>query len=334
MRTNLAFASTLLWFASTTAALAEPPPVVPVEGQPLAANVRRVMQALEMVGQPLDRALADKVEAAAQDREAARLQALVDPQVLLVVAINPEARVKVLRGPAPATLQQGGFTPALVKIINESTVTARLRIVSPQAGPVYAGAADGSLKRQQQTELGVNQNVAGDQDRFLAVEMLAAPPLTAELSGLGVEYAVALIYSQEAGQREATIGFDLAQGNQDLGFRGETPILFDVRPAVRVKLHILDHDGRPTVARLLIRDAQGHVYPPQAKRLAPDFFFQPHVYRADGQTLLLPPGKFTLQFSRGPEYRVLTRDIEIPSPPLAPGGEGPGVRGPPSTSSI
>jgi hypothetical protein len=295
----------------------EPLPVIAVEGQPLSANVRRVVQGLEMLGRGLPEDATAKIVAAANDRDAAKLQTLLDPHVLLVAAINPESRVKVLRGPAQAELQQGGYTPVLVKVINEATITKRLKIVSPQAGPVFAGIADLSLKRQQQTELGENPNTSGSKDRFLAVEMFAAPPLTDKLSGLSVEYAIALIYSHESGKREATIGFDVEQGNQDLGFRGEVHVLLDVKPAVRVNLKIADHDGLSTVARLVVRDAHGHVYPPQAKRLAPDFPFQPHVYRADGQSLLLPPGKFTLRYSRGPEYRVLSREIEIPTQPEA-----------------
>jgi len=107
------------------------------------------------------------------------------------------------------------------------------------------------------------------------------------------------------------------QGSQDPGFRGEVPVLFDVRPAVRVTLGIRDHDGRPATARLVFLDAFGHVFPPQAKRLAPDFYFQEQVYRRDGETVLLPPGKLILESSRGPEYRVTTRDVEIPGAPAA-----------------
>ena len=62
------------------------------------------------------------------------------------------------------------------------------------------------------------------QDRFLDVEMFGSPPLTPRLSGLEVEYTIALIHSSEAGKREATIGFDVGQGTQDLGFRGEVPV--------------------------------------------------------------------------------------------------------------
>jgi hypothetical protein len=291
---------------------AEELPVIATEGQPLGANVTRVVQALDMLGRPLPEELKTKLVEAAKARDAEVLQKLLDPQVLLLVALNPESRVKVSRGPAEAVLQQGGHTPVLVKIINESTVTKRLRILSPQAGPVYAGAFPGSVAvRQQQGELSENQNEKGATDRFLSVEMFDKPPLTASLSGLAVEYAVALIYCHEAGKREATIGFDVAQGNQDLGFRGEVPVLFDVKPAVEVKLKIRDEGGQPTIAKLLFKDAQGHVYPPQAKRLAPDFFFQPYVYRADGESVLLPPGKFTVTSSRGPEYELVKKELTV-----------------------
>ena len=70
-------------------------------------------------------------------------------------------------------------------------------------------------------------------------------------------------------------------------------------------------DGTPTMARLQFVDDQGHVYPPQPKRLAPDLFFQKQIYRADGEEVLLPPGKFTLQYGRGPEYRALQRPVVV-----------------------
>jgi hypothetical protein len=143
--------------------------------------------------------------------------------------------------------------------------------------------------------------------------MFQSPPMTERLSGLEVEYALALFYSSEAGRREATIVFDVGQGNQDLGFRGQAPVLFDVRPAVAMTLRVQDFDGRPTTARLVFRDKLGHVYPPQPKRLAPDFFFQPHIYRQDGETVLLPPGKFFMQASRGPEYQVIEQILNIKS---------------------
>ena len=290
------------------------PAPVAVEGQPLAANVQRLTQALEFLGAPLSAALRAELSDAGRRRDANRLQELLDTRVLLVAHINPEARVKLSRGPAPATLQQAGYTPVLIKVVNESRGMQRLRIGSPQSGPVYAGMSRLSGDRMQQQHLRQNENIEGRTDRFLEIEMSTAPPMTPTLSGLEVEYALALVYSSEAGRREATITLDAGQGTEDLGFRAETPILFDVRPAVAVKLSVRDHDGTPTTARFQFVDRQGHVFPPQAKRLAPDLFFQKHIYRADGEEVLLPPGDLTMFYGRGPEYRWIERAVKIPAP--------------------
>lgn len=284
-----------------------------VEGQPLGANAKRLISALEYLGRPLAEKDSKDLKAAAEARDAEKIQQILDKQVLFVVDLNPEVRVKVRRGPGSTTLQQGGFTPVLVKVINSSTVAGRLQIVSPQAGAVYSGAAISTLKRMAQTELNDNENKKGATDRFLDVEMFRSPPMTDGLSGLRVEYAIALIYSSEAGKREATIGFDVGAGTQDLGFRGEVPVLFDVKPASLVSLTIKDDDGQPTSARLIFRDKHGHVYPSQVKRLAPDLFFQPQIYRHNGGTVLLPPGKLSLEYNRGPEYEVLHKEIDIPA---------------------
>src|SRR5437773_8156516 len=285
---------------------------VAVEGQPLSANVTRVLQALNFLGAPLPSERSKELEAAAPTLDADRLQELLDPQVLLVVTIIPESLVKVQRGPAKARLQQAGFTPVLVKVINQSTVTSELRVISPQSGQVYAGMTPLSAQRMQRTHLKETAEKSAAPGRFLELEMYTRPPMTANLSGLLAEYAIALIYSSESGKREATLGFEVGQGNQDLGFRGEAPVLFDIRPAVRVKLRVKDQDGTPAAARFIFRDRAGHVFPPQAKRLAPDFYFQPQIYRRDGGMVLLPPGRFTMHYDRGPEYRRLRREVTIP----------------------
>jgi len=285
-----------------------------VAGQPLAANVDRIAQALEALGAPLSRDVRGALGRAGQSRDATAIQRLLDPHVLLDVHINPESRVKVTRGTASAVLQQAGYTPVLVKVVNEGGVTARLRIGSPQAGPVYAGMSQLSGSRMQQQHLRENENVERRTDRFLDLEMFTAAPMTPALSGLEVEYAIALIYSSEAGRREATIAFDLGQGTQDLGFRAEVPVLFAVKPAVPVTLKVIDHDGSPTTGRFLFQDDQGHVYPPQPKRLAPDLFFQQQIYRADGEQVLLPPGSLTMSYGRGPEYRWMQRRVTIAAP--------------------
>jgi len=272
------------------------PPAIEVEGQPLGANVTRLLQALDFLGAPLPKDKTESLLAAAKERDAKQLQQLLDPQVLAVLSISAEARVKAARGPAVPFLQQGGFTPVLLKIVNEGSVTKPLRISSPQAGPIFSGGRAG--------------NVPVEKGRFLDVEMFTSQPLTANLSGLKVEYVLALIYSSEAGKREATLSFAVGQ---DTALRGEVPLSFEIRPAVAVKLRVLDEEGQPTVGRFTFKDKAGHVFPAQAKRLAPDFFFQQQIYRADGGTVLLPPGELTMTYGRGPEYHQRERQVTLPS---------------------
>jgi len=79
---------------------AQSPETVEVEGQPLAANIQRLVEAFEYLGSPLPADTAVALKAAAKARDARKLQQLLDSQVLLVVTLNPESRVKVARGPA------------------------------------------------------------------------------------------------------------------------------------------------------------------------------------------------------------------------------------------
>ncbi len=281
--------------------------------QPLSANVGRLMEALKLLGAPMPVSMRTEVTGALERRDMGDLQRALDPQVLFHVRLNPESRVNVRRGIAAARIQQAGYTPVLVKVVNHSTVTKELRINSPQAGEVYAGMTPLSAMRLQREALKETRMTEASTNRFLALEMVSASPMTAQLSGLELEYAIALIYSRDAGKLEATIGFEVGQGTQDIGFRGETSVLFESTPAIPMTLRIRDADGSPTMARLTFRDAAGHVFPPQAKRLAPDFYFQEQVYRRDGESVLLPPVRLTVDYGRGPEYRTMTRDF-VPAP--------------------
>ena len=65
------------------------------------------------------------------------------------------------------------------------------------------------------------------------------------------------------------------------------------------------------MASFIVKDKVGRVYPARSKRLAPDFFFQEQIYRADGETIRLPAGEFTITCGRGPEYIPETRAVSI-----------------------
>src|SRR5262249_54473937 len=68
-------------------------------------------------------------------------------------------------------------------------------------------------------------------------------------------------------------------------------------------------------ATFVIRDRLGRLYPAASKRLAPDFPFQPQIYRADGDVLRLPDGPYTIICGRGPEYPSETRTAPNGRPP-------------------
>ena len=185
----------------------------------------------------------------------------------------------------------------LVKVHNQAGVTAPLKITSPNAAPVYKRSTGSPRGDQSIKESDI-------QSRWLDVQTFDAQPLNAKLSGLEVEYRIAQIFSRDAGKREASFGFHVGQGTQDIGFRNSVSILFESDPAVKVRLNVRDDDGLPTMGQFIFRDARGRVYPARSRRLAPDFFFHDQIYRQDGEHLMLPPGNYQVTFTRGPEYEI------------------------------
>lgn len=267
--------------------------------QPLAAQALRVQDALEFLGAPLaasDRArLLKATRSMNPEQGVAEIQKVLDPYCLYTVNINPESRVKCAPGAAKPELAEAGWRTFLVKVQNEAGVTAPLNVTSPNAGRLAGSKA------------------AEVPHRWLDILPFTNQPLKKELSGLEVEYRVLSLYSRDPGRREAKVGFNVGQGTQDLGFRNEVDLLFTARPAADVTLRVKDTDGSPTTASFTIRDAAGHVFPSQAKRLAPDFAFHPQIYRKDGETVKLPPGKYSFEVTRGPEYLSQKREVVVPA---------------------
>jgi hypothetical protein len=285
---------------------------VPVELQPLAAQVARVVEALDYLGTPLpenDRqALQSAMSGSDERAAAARLQEVLDPHCLLDVHINPESRVHVTQGKARAELVEQGWRTFLIKVRNEAGVTAPLRVSSPQALRVFSRGPKGFSISPTPEQTISPRDVA---DRWIDLQTYDKPPLVTALSGLAVEYRIVQLYSRDAGQREASIAVDVGQGTQDIGFRNDAPVLFRIARSSDVRLRITDERGRPTTVGLVIRDALNRVYPSPGKRLAPDFDFQPQVYRADGDVIRLAPGKYTIDVSRGPEYVTKRVPLEV-----------------------
>ena len=276
-----------------------------VEPQPLRAQVERIQQALETLGQPWSSETLDALRNAKNaDNAVIAIQQVLDPLCLAHIDINAESRVKVSAGKAKRQLVEQGWTAFLVKVNNLAGVTAKLRAASPNAEPVVARSSNAPRAKKKITKTEI-------EDRWLDIATFDDRPLTPTLTGLEVEYRIVQIYSRDAGKREAKLAFDVGQGTQDIGFRNALPVLFDCRAANKLRFSILDMDGTPTTAEFVIKDPQGRVYPARSRRLEPDFFFHDQIYRQDGEELMLPAGKYEVTYSRGPEYLVEKRDIEI-----------------------
>lgn len=288
---------------------AELPEVKGVELQPLVSATQRLLEALEFVGSPLPKAEEEELSQALKSTDkvevAAAVQKILDPHCLLMVTINPESRVSVSEGPVKKELIQQGWRNFLVKVQNDAGINPPLKVESPNSEPLHRRSSGSPSPKISISPDEVPQ-------RYLDVVMMDKQPLTPTLSGLNLEYRILQIYCRDVGQREAKIGFNVGQGTQDIGFRNQVPIFFQCRPAVNVSVGIKDVDGSPTTASLLIKDHFGRVYPNPSRRLAPDFFFHQQIYRADGETVLLPPGDYTVDIGRGPEYLSQTHPLKVP----------------------
>jgi hypothetical protein len=329
-----------------------------VEPQPLLAQAIRLKEALTFLGSSLtkedEKRLIDLQHQPLTQEISKLVQDILDPYCLAMININPESRVKVLRGPARAKLIQNGWVSYLVKVNNDAGVTAQLEVQSPNAAtPLYAPSFDPRVDEKKMLTPGQVVN------RFIEMQIYRNRPMLPNLSGLKLEYAILQIYSKDAGLREVETGFNIGQGTQDIGFRNTINILFSSSPSVNVTLHIKDDDGSPAMASFVITDgierilddsvhtianselrlvaAQREfrpnwssfrdykvpamltgIYPLPSRRVAafdeyPDFFFQPQIYRSDGEHVQLPPGKYNVTVTRGPEYNTQKMQLAVPA---------------------
>ncbi|HEY7159276.1 MAG TPA: CehA/McbA family metallohydrolase [Gemmataceae bacterium] len=298
-------------FALSLPATAADLPKVKVERQPLAAQVRRVSEALTLLGEPLSDA----------DRKALRdadnvdaIQTVLDKRCLAGVHITADKKLETQPGPAKPQLAERGWRVFLVKVHNEPALAnVELTADSANALPLTkrsTGKADPKV---------VSVGEVGK--RFLDVKMFDSQPLVRNLSGLELEYRIVQLYCRDSGRKEATLRFNLLDGKKVVTASEPRPFLFESVPAVLVRLHVVDddgatkRDGRPVVAAFTFTDSLGRIYPSPSRRLAPDFNFHFQIYRADGETIALQPGKYTVRYARGPEYRTLQKTIDVPAGP-------------------
>ena len=285
--------------------------------QPLFASALRAVRKLRELGDPLPDDLVAQLskletsELSEADRRD-QLEALVRPYVLVDVTIHEEGFATSVPGAAPPRLVQHGWRSFLVRVANPHRLEVNL---SSWDGGVY-GLIDHQSHSARIALRDTLTIVPRIKDAWLDAK-LAGPDA---LSGLETEYRVISLYARDSGVRSGGLMlFATDEHNHHslsrspLGLAGmrtsfelreyAAKFEFDCAPAREVEFDIREPDGRSCMAAITVTDAQGRAYPSKAMRLAPDMFFQEHVYRATGEVIALPAGQYEVTAIRGPEYR-------------------------------
>jgi len=277
-------------------------PKVRVERQPLAAQARRVADALALLGEPLTEGERTALRDAA---DVNAIQTILDKRCLAGVHVTPEKKLETRIGPAKPQLAEQGWRVFLVKVHNEASLASvELTASSPNALPLTKRSS--SLADPKVVSVGEVGK------RFLDLMMFNNQPLVRELSGLELEYRILQIYCRDSGRKEATLQFNLMNDKSRVAAAETQRFVFEAAPAALVRLRVIDDDGRPIMAAFTFTDSLGRIYPSPSRRLAPDFNFHFQVYRADGETIALQPGAYTVTYTRGPEYLVKQKTITVP----------------------
>lgn len=280
------------------------------------------------------------------------VQEILDPYCLAELEINPEARVKVSTGPAKPELIQEGWKSYLIKINNQAHIVTKLVPESPNASPLFytstfshhmlpknkltQGQLDNSfLQMAIYRDRPLQQNLSGLELEYAVLQLYTRSKGKREAIlgfniGQGtqdigfrntisllfdIKPAVKMIFDVKDEDNSPTIAsFIITDNIERFGRTKEKTNLpwrlpwRDWEPAKMDK---------PIDTILPVNKLRG-IYPLPARRLAmtdqyPDFNFQPQVYRASGEYVYLPPGKYDVVYTRGPEYLPQNQQVIIPA---------------------
>ena len=300
MNRRTIFLSLLCWVLYGLSGKASTLPIIEdVEVQPFSVHVRNLIDAMESLGTPFGDSERNKLKEALRDtderRASRQIQQVLDRRCLAGLRIQPNGNFVSKASPlaGKAELIEGGWRQFLVKVHNEAESGLALALSSPDAFKLSGSPAE-KIDRG-----------------WLDLGMFGGRPLQIRLSGIKLEYRIISLYSRDRGKRSTELVFSLSDDSKAIPRKTTVSLGFDCLPANEVSFSVLDENNRPTFAAFEILDEQGRLYPSPAKRLEPDFSFQPQVYRGDGETITLPDGTYTVRCRRGPESIPETKKISI-----------------------
>ncbi|NND05572.1 MAG: CehA/McbA family metallohydrolase [Saprospiraceae bacterium] len=323
-----------------------------IEPQPLLAHSLRIADGLTFVGSPLPADISRELSSLSfqrhDDEMVGTIQNLLDPLCLAHIHINPESRVKVEPGEVQPVLVQGGWTTFLVKVHNEAGITPILQPESSNAEPLlHRSSGQHKMKDENRITPGeidsrfldlmiyggrpLSDRLSGIPIEYFLLQVQPKVPGQREVDlsfnvGQGtqdigfrnsihilfnIRQSVKLVLGVKDYDGKPTMASFIINDGVD---RFEDATNVDYRLTRAQSTHWLE--GMKKEDRSLPSHLTG-IYPLPARRLAaedeyPDFFFQPQIYRADGEHVYLPPGKYHVTYERGPEYQPSYRQIEIP----------------------
>jgi hypothetical protein len=288
---------------------------VSVEPQPYFAGVNRAIEALAKLGAPVTAGDAQQIAVLARQNDSAAVDAaerILARYTLARLSIGSTGSAHVALGDAKRTLIEQGWSMYLVRVENPAGRMENINF-STSWYPSTPGRmlANDNGAAQRAPLLDTLNKAPMIEKMWLLSQLYETTPMvrygieipTVPLSGFPVEYRVIQLFSRDSGQRSTDLMLStLPKTGDGVNEVGHQKFGFDCLPSRTVQLEVLDCDGRGCVASLTIKDKLDHIYPPQAMRIAPDLFFQEQVYRADGETMRLPDGEYTVESKRGPEY--------------------------------
>ena len=106
----------------------------------------------------------------------------------------------------------------------------------------------------------------------------------------------------------ATHTVTLRAGGRELS----ATLALDVRPLVRLRVHLLDHDGQPAAARVYLTASDGLAYTPRGHitrmtAMSAEYYF----HAQDSFELDLPAGPTLIEATRGQEYEIASQRVEL-----------------------
>ncbi len=294
--------------------------------QPYFAGVNRALEALAKLGSPVPAEDAQQLDVLSRQNDRAAVdvaEKILGHYTLVNLSINSDGSVQLAPGRAPTTLIEQGWRMFLVRVSNPAGRMADMSIsVGSERtwgpGPGQMMPSGNGLAQRTFLMDTLNKGPLIEAMWLLpqlyetATDRYGGEMPVVALSGFSLEYRVIQLFSRDHGQRQANVTLHTKLRSGDgFGGSGHREIDFDCLPSRAVTVGVLDVDGRGCVASLTIKDKLDRVYPPQAMRLAPDMFFQPQVYRADGETMRLPDGEYRVESKRGPEYLNSIQTVTI-----------------------